>query len=314
MHRRHDARRAVGRRGDDPAARRVLLVDRHRVDADEIHDLVRRMKVASGGLHQAVVDRPGAAHDLQAPRQGAGLPKAPLDAREHDVEDPLDMGAPRPSGRSAASFARMSPAIESPASRRRQKLGPRAEGIGKARLGADASAPAPSRMMKPPPTESQVSSASAPPSSSRATNRIVLGWRAAGVIVSKRMALSGSNAIVRRPPRLSRFVSRTSAISLSAASRSTVSGASPEKPQNHRLVGAVALSGEGERAKQRDLDRRRPADRARFGEPVGEGGRGLHRPDRMRRRGSDADLEQFEDADHRRPSGAPGAKARPLPP
>ena len=73
--------------------------------------------------------------------------------------------------------------------------------------------------------------------------------------------------------------------------------------QDHRLVGRVAFPREGERAKERDLERGDPVDRARLKEPARERGGGLHRPDRMRRRRTDADLEQFENADHRLTSG-----------
>ena len=68
--------------------------------------------------------------------------------------------------------------------------------------------------------------------------------------------------------------------------------------EDHGLVGRMAFSGEGERAEQRDLDRGDLVDDARRDEPVRERGGGLHRPDRVRRRRADADLEQFEDADH----------------
>ena len=136
QHRRNDPGRAIGRRGDDPPARRILLVDRHGVDADEIHDLVGGMKIAPGRFHQAVVDRLGAAHDLQAPGQRAGLREAPVDAGEHHVEDALDMGvrlAFRPKRRLVGphQFGDRKPAL-APA---RQKLGPRAKGIGKLRFG-----------------------------------------------------------------------------------------------------------------------------------------------------------------------------------
>ena len=73
QHGRNDAGRAIGRRGDDPPAGGVLLVDRHGVDADEIHDLVRRVKVALGRLGQTIMDRLGAAHDLKPARQRAGM-------------------------------------------------------------------------------------------------------------------------------------------------------------------------------------------------------------------------------------------------
>ena len=46
QHRGDDARRAVGRRGDDAPARGVLLVDRHRIDGDVVHDFMRGARVA----------------------------------------------------------------------------------------------------------------------------------------------------------------------------------------------------------------------------------------------------------------------------
>ena len=84
--------RAIGRRGDDAPAGRVLLVDRHGVDADEIHDLVGWVKVALRRLGQTIMDRLGAAHDLKPARQRAGLREPAVDGGEHDVEDALGMG------------------------------------------------------------------------------------------------------------------------------------------------------------------------------------------------------------------------------
>ncbi len=69
--------------------------------------------------------------------------------------------------------------------------------------------------------------------------------------------------------------------------------------QDHRFVRGVAFSGEGERAQKRDLERGDAVDRACLDQSARECRGGFHRPDRMRRRGTDADLEQFEDADHR---------------
>ena len=70
-----------------------------------------------------------------------------------------------------------------------QKLGRRAERIRQADVGRGGALPsAPSRMTKPPPTESQVSSAKAAPSASRAKNRIVFGWRGAAYRVERNFA------------------------------------------------------------------------------------------------------------------------------
>ena len=68
--------------------------------------------------------------------------------------------------------------------------------------------------------------------------------------------------------------------------------------EDDRPVRRVAAPGEGERTEQRDLDACDARDRAGLREPGGESGRRLHRPDRMRGRRTDADLEQVEDADH----------------
>ena len=82
--------------------------------------------------------------------------------------------------------------------------------------------------------------------------------------------------------------------------------------QDHGLVGGVAFASEGKRATKRDLKRGNPIDRARLDQPAGERGGGFHRSDRMRRRRTDADLEQFENTDHCVTSGGrrlPGATA-----
>ena len=152
--------------------------------------------------------------------------------------------------------------------------------------------------MKPPPTESQVSSASAAPAASRATSRMVLGWRGAGVTVSNAIAVAGSKAIERRPARLEPLGLAHLGDERLGRVRIDAVRALAAEAEDHRLVGRVALAGEGERAEQRDLDRGDPVDRAGRDEPVGERRGGLHRPDRMRRRRADADLEELEDAEH----------------
>ena len=73
----------------------------------------------------------------------------------------------------------------------------------------------------------------------------------------------------------------------------------PAEAEDDRLVGRMALAGEGERAEQRDGDGLHPIDRVLLREAGGEGRGGLHRPDSMGRRRPDADLEELEDADHR---------------
>ncbi len=69
--------------------------------------------------------------------------------------------------------------------------------------------------------------------------------------------------------------------------------------EDHRLVGAVAASGPGERAEQRDRDPRHPPEQVGTGEVGHERAGGLHRPDRVRGGGADADLEQVAGTDHR---------------
>ena len=69
--------------------------------------------------------------------------------------------------------------------------------------------------------------------------------------------------------------------------------------QRDRAVGAVALAGEGERAVQADRQPARSAgERAEI--LLDETARGHHRPDRVRARRADADLEDVEDAEKHR--------------
>ena len=82
------------------------------------------------------MDRLGPSHDLKAARERAGLRQAPVDGGEHHVDDALGMGvrlAFRPQRRLVGpnELGDRQPAL-TPA---RQKLGPRAKGIRKLRLG-----------------------------------------------------------------------------------------------------------------------------------------------------------------------------------
>ena len=163
--------------------------------------------------------------------------------------------------------------------------------------------------MKPPPIESQVSSASAAPPASFAMSRSVLGWRGAGVSVSNAMAVAGSKAMRRLSGELETLGGahfgdqRLGGVRIDALRRLTA------KPEDHGLVGRMAAPREGERAEQRDLDRRDPVDGVIGDKPIRERGGGFHRPDRVRRRGADADLEELEDADHRLGLGHGGCRA-----
>ena len=67
--------------------------------------------------------------------------------------------------------------------------------------------------------------------------------------------------------------------------------------EDHGLVRRVAFAGESERAEQRDDDAADALDRPALREAVGESRCRLHRPDGVRRRGPDADLEEFVNPD-----------------
>ena len=88
-----------------------------------------------------------------------------------------------------------------------------------------------SRWTKPPPIDSQRSSATVAPAASRAQKASVLGWRGGALTTSKTMSTAGSNAIALRPARRSVLRAATSATRASARSGSTVSGRSPLKPR-----------------------------------------------------------------------------------
>ena len=139
----------------------------------------------------------------------------------------------------------------------------------------------------------------------------MLGWRGAGVTVSKRIARSAIEGNCAPPSEVERFRlahprdKRLGGVEIDGVRRFAA------EAQDHRLVGGVAAPGEGERAHEADLDRRDLVDRARRDEPAHERGGGFHRPDRMRRRRADPDLEQFENTDHRLTSGLKSSNAAP---
>ena len=280
----NDSGRAIGRRGDDAPARRVLLVDRHGVDADEIHDLVRRVKVALGRLHETIMDRPGATHELQAAGQRPGLREAPVDAGEHHVEDALDMGvdrAFRPERRLVRphQLGDREP-VFAPA---RQKLGPGAKGIGQARFGRGGVR---ARAV-----------ADDEPAADREPR--LVGERPALRVARDEphgvgMARRGRQRVERNgalgiegdepapgevePLRLAHpRHERVGQVRIDGLGRFAA------EAQDCGLVGRVAFSREGERAKQRDLDRGDLIDGARPDEAGRERGCGLHRPNGMGR-------------------------------
>ena len=118
-----------------------FLVDRHGVDADEVHDLVGGVKVAPRRLGQAVMDRLGAAHDLEAPRRRARFrqPRS-TQANITSMTRPAWASA-SPWGLSAASLARISSAIERPLRAPSPEARRRAERIGERRLDSGPIAP-----------------------------------------------------------------------------------------------------------------------------------------------------------------------------
>ena len=143
----------------------------------------------------------------------------------------------------------------------RQQFGAGAEGIGNRRGLAAPPSSAPSRTTKPPPTESQVSSASVAPAASLATRRSVLGWRGVGVRISKAIAVSGSKAMRRLPAS-----GRRRRLANLGDERFGGVGVDrlrlvPAEAEDDRLVGRMALAGEGKRAEQRDGDGLDPIDR-----------------------------------------------------
>ena len=154
----------------------------------------------------------------------------------------------------------------------------------------------PSRTMKPPPTESQVSSRSASPSAPKAMKRIVLGWRGEVVAKSNTISACGSKRICR-PRRAAASgrrrlrQQRLGMIGIDGLRR--LAG----KAEDDRPVRRMAFAGKGERAEQGRLDALDPGCGAVRGKARDKRPRRFHRPDRMRGRGSDADLEEFKYAD-----------------
>ncbi len=69
------------------------------------------------------------------------------------------------------------------------------------------------------------------------------------------------------------------------------------EPEQHGLVGAVALARGTERAVQLDAQRAHLLEHAALAHARREAARGDHRTDGMRARGPDADLEEVEGAD-----------------
>ena len=83
--RRHHARRAIGRRRHDLPSSSVLFVDGHRVDADPVVDLVRRIQVRATLGQQRLVDSLGAAAHLKTTGQDTVIGKSTFDAVVHDL-------------------------------------------------------------------------------------------------------------------------------------------------------------------------------------------------------------------------------------
>ncbi len=93
QHRGNHAGRAVGRRGDDTAARRVLLVDGHRIQVDPVEHRQRVAQRLFRALAQAGVQLGRAAlHPHRAGQVALDLAAA-LDARGHRAPDREQPGA-----------------------------------------------------------------------------------------------------------------------------------------------------------------------------------------------------------------------------
>ena len=90
QHRRHDPGGAVGRRGDDAAAGRVLLVHRECISIDPVHD-VERLLIRP--LRQDTVELRRAPAHFQHSRQQAALTEAALDATLHHLPDMHELRA-----------------------------------------------------------------------------------------------------------------------------------------------------------------------------------------------------------------------------
>ena len=119
---------------------------------------------------------------------------------------------------------------------------------------------------------------------------------------SRRRCRAPGRRRARAGPAARRGRSRRCAASASAARPASKSaGVEAGEAEHHRPVGGVALAGEGEAAVQPAAEpRRRAGARDAVGaraQRVEEAAGGQHRPDRVRRRRPDADLEDVEDAE-----------------
>ena len=203
-------------------------------------------------------------------------------------------------GRSAASLARTSSAIESfELAAARQKLGARAEGIGRA---AFALGFARVRAV----AQDEAAADREPGLAGERRPGCVARKKAKRVRVARRRrddveddrarrvegdpAAAGDRQAIRLAHLVDQRVRRVRIDRLRGEAA---------EAEHDRLVGRVAAPGEGERAQKRDFDRGDALEVAAPREAGGEGGGRLHRPDRVRRRRADADLEELEDADHR---------------
>ena len=88
--RRHDAGRAVGGRGHDSAARRILLVDRERERVHPVHHVERAVL---GRLHQHAMQSRRTAANLEHARQQAGALEPAFDAAVHHRPHAQQRGA-----------------------------------------------------------------------------------------------------------------------------------------------------------------------------------------------------------------------------
>ena len=205
------------------------------------------------------------------------------------------------SARSAVSLARRSVRRSKARPRARaREARPRAEGIGQA-------AP----LALPPPrlavandeaaADREPGFVGAAPCRPRRTRRsaCVLGWRGAGVTMSKTICALGIEGDGAPPASGSRRSSRARRATkrLGARRDRRCPGVRPASPRITALSVAWPLPVKASEPRQRHLDARRPGHRA-VSRARRERRRRLHRPDRMRRRRADADLEEFEDADH----------------
>jgi hypothetical protein len=82
-----DAGGAIGRRGDDASSGGVLLVDRHGVDAEPVHDAVRLQAVCAVLGEQLLMDVAGAALHLQTAGKDSRQSQPALHAGFHRRPD-----------------------------------------------------------------------------------------------------------------------------------------------------------------------------------------------------------------------------------